>query len=117
MQRHMRKPAEFWPGYACGVALREALPFFVHLNRTCLLAFSNKRTRDVRSRARSWTGVAACYSGSTKPCGPVARLVFFDRSERDLISEGATGFDTIALREEAGRGLLATLNRGTVKLN
>ena len=30
---------------------------------------------------------------------------------------GPTGFDTIALREEAGRGLLATLNRGTVKMN
>ena len=30
---------------------------------------------------------------------------------------GATGFDTIALREEASRGLLASLNRGTVKLN
>ena len=31
-------------------------------------------------------------------------------------SEGATGFDAIVLREEAGRGLLATLNRGTVNL-
>jgi polysaccharide pyruvyl transferase WcaK-like protein len=30
---------------------------------------------------------------------------------------GATGFDTIALREEASRGLLASLNRGTVKSN
>ena len=35
----------------------------------------------------------------------------------DLSHEGATGFDAIALREEAGRGLLATLNRGTVKMN
>lgn len=31
--------------------------------------------------------------------------------------KGATGFDTIVLREEAGRGLLPTLNRGTVKVN
>ena len=30
--------------------------------------------------------------------------------------KGATGFDTIVLREEAGRGLLATLNRGNVNL-
>ena len=30
---------------------------------------------------------------------------------------GATGFDMVVLRGEAGRGLLATLNRGTVKLN
>lgn len=30
---------------------------------------------------------------------------------------GVTGFDRIALTGAAGRGLLATLNRGTVKLN
>ena len=29
---------------------------------------------------------------------------------------GATGFDIIAMREAASRGLLATLNRGIVKL-
>lgn len=34
-----------------------------------------------------------------------------------LSYEGPTGFDIIVLREEAGRGLLATLNRGTVKMN
>ena len=34
-----------------------------------------------------------------------------------LSYEGPTGFDMIVLREEAGRGLLATLNRGTVKMN
>ena len=30
---------------------------------------------------------------------------------------GVTGFDKVGLRWAAGRGLLATLNRGTVKLN
>ena len=30
---------------------------------------------------------------------------------------GVTGFDRVGLRWAAGRGLLATLNRGTVKLN
>ena len=29
---------------------------------------------------------------------------------------GVTGFDKVSLRWAAGRGLLATLNRGTVKL-
>ena len=30
---------------------------------------------------------------------------------------GVTGFDRVVLRWAAGRGLLATLNRGTVKMN
>jgi hypothetical protein len=29
---------------------------------------------------------------------------------------GATGFDMVSWSQRAGRGLLATLNRGTVKL-
>ena len=31
--------------------------------------------------------------------------------------KGATGFDIVGLTEAASRGLLATLNRGTVKFN
>ena len=33
------------------------------------------------------------------------------------LQPGVTGFDRVGLRWAAGRGLLATLNRGTVKLN
>ena len=36
---------------------------------------------------------------------------------RPLHLMGVTGFDRVVLRWAAGRGLLATLNRGTVKLN
>ena len=43
--------------------------------------------------------------------GSIPDLIYLDQ-----LKSGATGFDTIALREEASRGLLASLNRGTVNL-
>ena len=39
------------------------------------------------------------------------------RAESPSTPVGATGFDRVVLRWAASRGLLATLNRGTVKLN
>ena len=51
---------------------------------------------------------------------PLARLSLsrqasLRRSLR-LANSGAAGFDMVDLKQGAGRGLLATLNRGTVKL-
>ena len=46
---------------------------------------------------------------------PLSRQASLHRSLR-LANSGATGFDMVSRIRGAGRGLLATLNRGTVKL-
>ncbi len=56
---------------------------------------------------RAYAGPPAVFARQALP---------LSASAKHLV-KGATGFDAIALREEAGRGLLATLNRGTVKMN
>jgi hypothetical protein len=42
--------------------------------------------------------------------------VLFSVTADISINLGATGFDMVGLKSGAGRGLLATLNRGKVKL-
>ena len=56
------------------------------------------------------------YTTQTGVCLPTYLYVDICMVVSNLLL-GATGFDRVVLRWAAGRGLLATLNRGTVKLN
>lgn len=70
-----------------------------------------------RKTGRAKLFVYARCAACARACILTGRMAAVPWAPRLGCPLGATGFDAIVLREEAGRGLLATLNRGTVKLN